>query len=269
MKSKNNIYFASDLHLGAPDHSKSLVREKHFVKWLDSIKDQAAELYLVGDVFDFWFEYKHAVPKGYVRLLGKLAELADRGTQIHIFSGNHDLWYKDYLSEEFGAIIHFEPIEKEFFGKKFYLAHGDGLGPGDHGYKFMKKIFTHPINKWLYARLHPNAGISLARFFSGLSRNHNYDNILGHEVVHQEENEFLYAHAKEMLKTRPDINVFVFGHRHMLVRENLGPENEIIILGDWIQYFSFLEVDESGMRLNIFPTEEMKKMSLNQDTAKQ
>ena len=255
----NKIYFASDLHLGAPDHAKSLVREKHFVKWLDTIKDDVAELYLLGDIFDFWFEYKKAVPKGYVRLLGKLAEFADNGVLIHVFTGNHDLWYGDYLEKEFGAIIHNKPFEKEFFGKKFYLAHGDGLGPGDHGYKLMKKVFTNPINKWLYERLHPNFGISLAQFFSGLSRNHNYENTSGHEVVHQEDNEFLYAHSREVLKTNPDINVFVYGHRHMLIQENIEDDSEIVILGDWIQYFSFLEVDETGVRLDIFPIKQMEQ----------
>lgn len=258
MKNSNHIYFASDLHLGAPDREKSLVREKHFVKWLETIQDTAAELYLLGDIFDFWFEYRRAVPRGYLRLLGKLAEMADQGTQIHIFTGNHDLWYGDYFREELGANIYHQPHITEIHGRKFYLAHGDGLGPGDHGYKLLKKIFTHPVNKWLFERLHPNFGVWLADFFSSLSRDHNYDNNK-EEVPHLGDDEFLYQHARQVLKEISDIDVFVFGHRHILIREEIAADSEIVLLGDWIQYFSFLEVREDGMNLGIFPSEKMEK----------
>jgi UDP-2,3-diacylglucosamine hydrolase len=164
------IYFISDFHLGVPDQQRSLEREKKIVRWLEQIKADAAILYLMGDVFDYWFEYKHAVPKGYVRLLGKLAELADSGIEMHYFTGNHDMWAFDYLPQEIGLHLHREPIQKEYNLKKFYLGHGDGLGPGDHGYKFIKKVFANPVSQWLFARLHPNAGISLMRYFSQKSR---------------------------------------------------------------------------------------------------
>lgn len=261
MVNRKNIYFASDLHLGAPDPQKSLIREKHFVKWLDTIADDAAEIYLLGDVFDFWFEYKHAVPKGCIRLMGKLAELADKGIQIHFFTGNHDLWYKDYFIFEFNAKIYSEPIVKEFFGKKYYLAHGDGLGPGDHGYKVMKKIITHPFCRWMFGRLHPNFGIWLARTMSGMSSNHSYDGILAHEEPHRGKFEYLFMHARELLSQKMDIDYFVFGHRHILVDEEIEPEKHIIILGDWIQYYSFLKISEEATELNIFPSEEMLKLS--------
>ncbi|MEZ4826318.1 MAG: UDP-2,3-diacylglucosamine diphosphatase [Bacteroidia bacterium] len=253
MTQRNKIYFASDLHLGAPDHAASLLREKHFVRWLKHIQHETSELYLLGDIFDFWFEYRHAVPKGFVRLMGQLAEMADAGIVIHIFTGNHDLWYRDYFPKEINARVYTQPVIREIHGRKFYLAHGDGLGPGDNGYKWMKKVFTNRLNQWLFTRLHPDYGISLANFFSGLSRNHNYTGTNEKEVFHHGEKEYLYIHAREVLRQVPDINAFVFGHRHILIQEELTPHCELVMLGDWIQYFSFLCVNEEGIQLDVFP----------------
>ena len=165
MKFLTKIYFASDLHLGIPNKEISLEREKLFVKWLDEIKKDASALYLVGDVFDFWFEYKTVVPKGYIRILGKLAELSDSGLPIHFFSGNHDMWVFDYLEKELNISIYHEPIQIELNGKTFFIGHGDGLGPNDWGYKF-KKLFANKICQWLFARVHPNLGISIAQYWS-------------------------------------------------------------------------------------------------------
>ena len=167
---KNKIYFISDFHLGVPDYERSLDREKKIVRWLEFIKTDAAELYLLGDVFDFWFEYKHAVPRGYVRLLGKLAELSDSGIKIHYFTGNHDMWVFDYIPKEIGATLYREPVIRTYGEKKFFIGHGDGLGPGDHGYKFIKKIFASKTCQWLFARFHPNFGTWLANYFSRKSR---------------------------------------------------------------------------------------------------
>ena len=164
------IYFASDLHLGVPNKEKSLEREKRFVKWLDEIKSDASAIYLVGDVFDFWFEYKKAVPKGYVRLLGKLAEISDSGIDIHFFTGNHDMWVFDYLEKEINLKIYREAHEITINGKSFLIGHGDGLGPHDKGYKFIKKIFSNKLCQWLFARVHPNLGISIAEYWSRKSR---------------------------------------------------------------------------------------------------
>ena len=150
------IFFASDFHLGAPTYEASLIREKKIVRWLDSIKDEADEIYLLGDVFDFWFEYKRAVPKGFVRLQGKIAELTDQGIKIHWFIGNHDMWIFDYIPKELGVNLILTEVEREFNGKSFFICHGDGLGPGDQGYKFIKKVFRNPICQLLFARLHPN-----------------------------------------------------------------------------------------------------------------
>ena len=261
MNSGTNIYFASDLHLGAPNPEMSLTRERHFVRWLDSISEDVAELYLLGDVFDFWFEYRHAVPKGYIRLLGKLAELSDQGVKIHLFTGNHDQWYRDYFPTQIDAQIHAHPITKEFFGRTYYLAHGDGLGPGDHGYKFLKKIVTHPLSKWLYARLHPNLGIGLALWFSRLGGNHHYYNPGEDEVIHLGMKEFLYQHSIEYSQTHPEIDTYIYGHRHILIDDQLEDGPHIIVLGDWIQYFSFLKISPEGPMLHTFPPQNINQYS--------
>ncbi|WNJ19424.1 UDP-2,3-diacylglucosamine diphosphatase [Pontibacter sp. G13] len=250
------IYAASDMHLGAPDAEMSLVRERHLVKWLRHIAPDAAEIYLIGDIFDFWFEYKHVVPKGYARLMGTLAELSDAGIKLHIFAGNHDLWYKDYFPEQFGAEVHHGPIIREFFGKTYYLAHGDGLGPGDHGYKFMKRVFTNRFCKWLFKWLHPDLGVGLARIVSGKGSHAAFEKMATTEVKHLGDREYLYQHAKAMVKTHPEIDHYVFGHRHMLLQEEIHSQRYITMLGDWIRYFSFLEINEFGCELSVFPMQE-------------
>ena len=251
MNAKQNIYFASDLHLGAPSREESLLRERRFVQWLESIRSQAAELFLVGDVFDFWFEYRHAVPKGYVRILGKLAELADTGTKIHLFTGNHDLWYRSYFPSEIGAQVHEQPVRRELHGRRFYIAHGDGLGPGDRGYKLMKKVFTFPLSIWAYRLLHPDLGIWLAGYVSGMSRDYQRetdDSFLG-------EKEFLIAHSRAVLAKSPDVDYFVYGHRHILRDEEIQPGKHTIFLGDWIHFFSYLEVSPDAVSLCRFAGE--------------
>jgi UDP-2,3-diacylglucosamine hydrolase len=233
------------MHFGAPDPAQSREREKRFVAWLDHIQPDTKALYLLGDIFDFWFEYKRAVPRGYVRLLGKLAEFSDAGIPVHIFTGNHDLWYRDYLEEEISAHIHRGPLVETWMGKTYYLAHGDGLGPGDHGYKFMKRVITHPLSRWLFARLHPNFGIGLAYFFSQKSRLANKEKtseFLG-------EQEFLVAHARAVLNERTDIDHFVFGHRHHYQEVPLGDGKTLLFLGDWIRYFSYLRIGPEGPKL--------------------
>ena len=164
------IYFLSDFHLGAPDQTKSLAREKKVVAFLESIRHDAAEVFIVGDIFDFWYEYKKAVPKGYVRLFGKLAELTDSGIPVHVFVGNHDMWMSGYFESELNIPVYYDPKAFAWNGKEFLIGHGDGLGPGDSGYKFLKKIFRNPVCKWMFGQLHPNWGIGLANFFSRKSR---------------------------------------------------------------------------------------------------
>ncbi|NCA21853.1 MAG: UDP-2,3-diacylglucosamine diphosphatase, partial [Crocinitomicaceae bacterium] len=157
-------YFASDFHLGAPNDEKSRIREKRIVAWLNEIESSAKEIFLVGDVFDFWFEYKHAVPRGFTRLLGKISQLTDKGIPVHFFCGNHDMWMFDYFKNEIGVTIHNDEFRPTINGKKFYIAHGDGLGPGDKGYKFIKKVFRNRLCQWAFARLHPNFGIGIASY---------------------------------------------------------------------------------------------------------
>jgi UDP-2,3-diacylglucosamine hydrolase len=242
------IYFISDFHLGVPDHARSLEREKKIVRWLNKIQSDAAIIYLMGDVFDYWFEYKHAVPKGYVRLLGKLAELSDSGIEIHYFTGNHDMWVFDYLPTEIGLTLHREPIFKEYNQQKFYLGHGDGLGPGDHGYKFIKKLFANRIAQWLFARFHPNFGISLMRYFSKKSRIATGDddaNFLG------EDKEWLIIHSKEVLQ-KEHFDYFIFGHRHLPLDLKIGNNSRYINLGEWINHFMYAEFDGITVTLKKF-----------------
>jgi UDP-2,3-diacylglucosamine hydrolase len=237
------------LHLGAPDAASSLQRERHFVRWLDMIKADAAELYLVGDVFDFWFEYRKAVPKGFVRILGKLAELADAGVQIHYFVGNHDMWMRDYFKDQFGASIHYHPVQRELHGRQYMIGHGDGLGPGDHSYKFLKRVFRNRLAQWAFHRLHPNFGIALADYFSRKSRKKT-----GHlDAIDHGENEYLLIFAQETLKEKPEIDYFVFGHRHLPKYHALENGKCYINLGDWITHFTYMVVDETGPVLYRFP----------------
>ncbi len=244
MKPGKKIYFASDFHLGVPTYENSLEREHKIVKWLDSIKADAEELYLLGDVFDFWFEYRTVVPRGYVRLLGKLAELSDSGIKIHYFIGNHDMWTFDYLEKELNVIIYRVPIEISYNGKAFYIGHGDGLGPGDHGYKFIKKVFASKVCQWLFARLHPNFGIGIANYFSKKSRiatGTTDEKFLG------EEKEWLVIYSKEIL-AKKHFDYLIFGHRHLPLDIKID-SSRYINLGDWIQYFTYGVFDGAEFEL--------------------
>ncbi|MCB0429517.1 MAG: UDP-2,3-diacylglucosamine diphosphatase [Flavobacteriales bacterium] len=245
MPETGNIFFISDLHLGVPDHAGSLEREKKVVAWLDAIKSNCKTLYLLGDVFDFWFEYKTAVPRGFVRLLGKLAELRDAGTQIHFFTGNHDMWAFDYLEKEIGVIIHRHPVQVEMGGKKFYLAHGDGIGPGDHKYKMLKKIFASKLCQWLFARLHPNLGIGIAQYFSRRSR------LSTEDEVFYGDKEWQVIHSREVLK-KEHIDYFIYGHRHLANDIELENGARFINLGDWISLYTYAEFNGSELVLKKF-----------------
>lgn len=239
------IYFASDFHLGAPDYDSSLAREKKIVAWLDHVSADASEIFLVGDIFDFWFEYKRAIPKGFVRLQGKIAELTDRGIPIHVFTGNHDMWIFDYLPKELGVKLYREPITREFFGKKFFIGHGDGLGPGDKGYKFLKKVFANKFCQWSFARLHPNFGIWLADKSSKTSRSHTGKS---DEKYHGDDKEWLVLFCKETLE-KEHYDYFVFGHRHLPIEKEVGENSMYYNLGEWINYCTYLEVSEDQVEL--------------------
>jgi len=239
------IYFASDFHLGVPALEDSLTREKRVVAWLESIRHDAEEIILLGDVFDFWFEYKHAVPRGYTRLLGKISEITDSGIPVHLFTGNHDMWIFDYLPKECGVHLHREPIVREWNGMRFYIGHGDGLGPGDYGYKFIKKVFASPLCQWLFARLHPNFGIGLANFFSKKSRASTGDK---DRIFLGDENEWLAIYARDILK-KEHFDYFVFGHRHLPLTIQLNEKSTYVNIGDWLGHYTYGVFDGKEMKV--------------------
>lgn len=246
LSSQKNIYFLSDFHLGAPNYDASLIREKQVVAFLDSIKHTASEIFIVGDMFDFWYEYKKVVPKGYVRLLGKLAELSDAGIQLHFFVGNHDMWVSGYFEKELNMPVYYEPQVFERNGKKIYIGHGDGLGPGDHGYKFIKKIFRNKFCQWAFGQLHPTWGIGLANYFSRKSKEKtgtSDEHFLG------EENEWLIIYCKEVLK-KEHYDYFIFGHRHYPIDFTLNQNSHYINLGDWIRTFTYATFDGTSVTLH-------------------
>ena len=244
MTIRDKIYFASDFHLGARPRSAIRERESRIVRWLDGIKADAAELYLMGDVFDFWFEYTTVVPKGYIRFLGKLAELADIGIKITFFKGNHDMWMFGYLASELGATIIDNELVIERNGKTFYLHHGDGLGPGDRRYKFLKKIFRSKLCQWLFARLHPNLGIGIAQRWSAHSRIASG----GQETFQGEAKEWLVTYAKEVLNHQY-YDYFIFGHRHLPIDFALPKGSRYINLGEWINYNTYAVFDGEKLEL--------------------
>ena len=243
------IYFASDFHLGIDTSHTSRQREHYICRWLDSIKADADAIYLVGDLFDFWFEYKRVVPRGFIRFLGKLAEIRDQGTDIFVFTGNHDMWLFDYFPSELQIPVWRDNIIRSHHNKKLFIGHGDGKGPGDLGYKWIKKIFASKLCQWLFARLHPNFGIWLANYLSTRSRQSGtLEPFLG------EEKEWLVQYANRKLASHPDIDYFIFGHRHLALDITLSNgKSRYINLGDWMELFTYAVLDESGLRLEKYP----------------
>lgn len=244
---RDKIYFASDFHLGSFPQEKSDAREKKIVAWLDLIKQDASELYLVGDIFDFWFEYATVVPKGYIRFLGKLAELADLGIKITLFKGNHDMWMFGYFEQELHARIVSDELHLTLNGKQFYIHHGDGLGPGDKKYKLLKKVFRSKLCQWLFARLHPNLGIGIATRWSRHSRasSPSLETYLG------DDKEWLVRYSKELLK-HTQIDYFIYGHRHLPYEIDLDQRTKIINLGEWMNYYTYAVWDGSELHMKSF-----------------
>lgn len=241
------VYFASDFHLGIPDRATSIERERRICCWLDEIKNDAAQLYLVGDLFDAWFEYKKVVPKGYTRFLGKLAELTDNGLHIEAFTGNHDLWMRGYFNEELSIPVHHNPIERTFNGKKFIIAHGDGLGPGDQGYKMLKGVLRNKFSQWLYRRIHPDTGVSMAEWFSRLGPKHTSEE----DPFMGPDKELLVQYSLEKLK-HEHIDYFIFGHRHIALEYPLSNNSLYVNLGDWIHYNSYGVFDGKDLKLEYY-----------------
>ena len=239
------IYFASDNHLGAPTKDASAPREKKFVAWLDDIKQDAAAIFLLGDLFDFWFEYKTVIPKGFTRTLGKLAEISDSGIPVYFFVGNHDLWMDDYFKTELNIPVFHQPEDFVFNNKIFFIGHGDGLGPADKGYKRMKKVFTNPFFKWLFRWVHPDIGMRIAQYLSVKNKLISGDDdakFLG------EENEWLAQYSQKKLEEKHR-DFFIFGHRHLPLEIELNPSSKYINLGDWIGYYTYGVFDGDKMEL--------------------
>ena len=240
------IYFLSDFHLGAPDFATSLARERRIVAFLERIRADAAIIFIVGDLFDFWYEYRTVVPKGYTRILGKLAEITDSGIPIHFFTGNHDMWMSGYFEQELNIPVYHEPKVFEFNGKKLYIGHGDGLGPGDHGYKFLKKIFRNRLCQGLFGILPPLVGVGLAGWLSRRSRA-----MTGATDAHflGEDKEWLVIYCRELLRTQY-FDFFIFGHRHLPIDLLLDPRGcRYINLGDWIRYYTYAVLDGEVLSL--------------------
>jgi UDP-2,3-diacylglucosamine hydrolase len=244
---QKKTYFVSDFHLGIPTFEESAIREKRIVSFLNSIKPQCAELYIVGDIFDFWFEYKTVVPKGFVRLLAKLAEFVDDGINVHVFHGNHDLWQFGYLEKEIGCKVYAKPIIKTIAGKKLYIGHGDGLGPKQHQFKFILSVYRNYFFQRLFAFFHPNIGIGLANYFSRKSKEETYSD----NHAFYGENEFLIQHARSFLK-HEHIDYFIFGHRHLPMIYKLSDQSNYVNLGDWIDYNTYLEVSDNEVVMKSF-----------------
>lgn len=239
------VYFASDNHLGAPNSEASFPREKKFVAWLDEIKTDAAVIFLLGDLFDFWFEYRTVVPKGFIRTLGKLAELSDSGIPIYYFVGNHDLWMDGYFEEELNIPVFHKPQQFSINEVSFFVGHGDGLGPHDKGYKRMKKVFTNPVAKWFFRWLHPDLGVKVAQYFSVKNKLISGDDdakFLG------EENEWLVQYAKRKLETE-HYDHFIFGHRHLPLEISLSENSKYTNIGDWINYYTYAVFDGECLKL--------------------
>ncbi len=238
------IYFLADAHLGSKSHNDSFETERKLCRWLDFARQDAQAIYLMGDIFDYWYEYRYVVPKGFTRVLGKLAEVTDSGVEVHFFIGNHDIWLTDYLSEECGLILHFEPFITEIDGKKFFLAHGDGLGDNSRSFRLLRKVFHSKFLRRCFSAIHPRWTIPMAHAWSNSSRLYG-----GVQPYLGEEKENLVNFAKHKLSEVSDIDYFVFGHRHILLELPIAESSKVIMLGDWITYFSYAVFNGNTLRL--------------------
>jgi UDP-2,3-diacylglucosamine hydrolase len=244
------VYFASDSHFGVPSKEKSLERERLFIKWLDEIKEDAAEIYLMGDLFEFWFEYKTVIQKGYVRLFGKLAEISDSGIPVCFFRGNHDVWAFDYFEKELNIKIYPDSLIKEIGNKTFFLGHGDGLGKGDNGYKFLKKVFRNRFNQWLFRWVHPDIGTAMGLYWTEKSRAANVNK--GLEEVNRAGIERISGFCRSMIEKGEKIDYFIFGHIHKPNIEDINGKAKYFSIGDWITNFSYVVFDGEKVELKYY-----------------
>ena len=250
MKQKK-IYFASDFHLGIPDNKNSKIREDRIIRWLNQIEADCEELFLVGDLFDFWFEYKLVIPKGFVRLQAKIAAFCDAGIPVHFFHGNHDLWQFGYFESELGVQVHAKPILRQWGKHQFYIGHGDGLGSGQHKFKLILWIYRNPLFQKLFAFFHPSIGMGLANWLSHKSKLKTFD---GNFDFHGEK-EHLIQHCRQQIANGDTSNYFVFGHRHLPMIYSLGLNQAYVNLGDWIGFNTYAVYDGETLQLETFEKE--------------
>jgi UDP-2,3-diacylglucosamine hydrolase len=241
------IYFASDFHLGSPSYTSSLEREKKIIRWLESARQDAHTIFILGDIFDFWFEYRHSIPKGYTRLLGTFASISDSGIPIKFFTGNHDMWMFDYFTKELGIPVYRKPVTFHINGLKLLIGHGDGLGPGDWQYKLIKKIFENRVLQWMFGWIHPNIGIPLA---NGLSKSSRDKNLKKDEVFHGDK-EWLIRYCRDV-EHNDHHDLYVFGHRHYPLDMNFTANSRYINTGDWINHFTYAQLEGNDMYLKTF-----------------
>ena len=246
------VYFASDFHLGVEGNLPAIQRERIIVEWLQMAGQDADTIYLVGDLFDFWFEYAKAVPRGHIRFLGTLAQLRDAGVHLEIFTGNHDMWMFDYLENELNLRIHRAPIRKKLGDFEFFIGHGDGLGPGDLGYKRLKRVFAHPFAQWLFARIHPNLGVRIAEYWSGTSRAKNQ----GAEQYLGPESEWLIQYCENQIKNGDTADFFIFCHRHLTIDFTLSNGSRYINLGEWMHARSYAVFDGRKLSIKFYKNKE-------------
>ena len=253
LSENKKIFFASDFHLGSPDEASSLVREKKIVRWLTQVAPQAAMIFLVGDIFDFWFEYKQAIPRGFIRFQGKIAELADASIPVVFFTGNHDMWMFDYFTSELGIPVHDAPKVYEINNKKFFIGHGDGLGPGDTSFKLLRRVFRSQFCQWLFARIHPNFGIGIAHLWSRstrirkLAQQQEEDRFKG-------EGEWIFQFCQKTEATSHH-DFYIFGHRHLPLDMKVAENSRYINLGEWFTQYTFAEFDGKDLVLKKFEEE--------------
>lgn len=250
MTQKSKTYFISDLHLGTPDADSSKARELAFCHWMDQVSIDAKAIYIIGDLFDFWHEYKTVVPKGFVRAQAAIAKATDSGIEVFLFTGNHDLWQRDYFEKELGVKLFFDPVQHQIDGVHFFIGHGDGLGPGDLKYKWMKKVFVNPFCQFLFRWIHPDIGMQIANYFSYKSRFAN--GAAPKEVFLGEEKEWLIQYCKRKSAENPSIRFFVFGHRHLPIEHKVNDFCTYINTGDWLSHFSYAVFDGANMEMKHF-----------------
>lgn len=251
LKTGKKIYFASDFHLGIPNEKESIKRERRICEWLESIRPDAQQIYLLGDLFDAWIEYKRVVPAGFTRFLGKLSELTDAGIEIVVFTGNHDLWMRGYLEKECGCKVHKTEQLLQISGKSFFIGHGDGLSKKEGKYRFMKAVFHHPLSQWIYRLFHPNIGLGMAQYFSRLGEAERYDSM---ETLKKDEEEYQFQFVEQYLSENAAVDYFVFGHRHIPTEKKFSENTLLINLGDWLRHDTFACFDGLELRLKSFRT---------------